>query len=127
MSNISIKLTLSALIHGKKLFPDKNGKMQECLVIPIELNNLFKGEKGIYLDIVAWPYREKQEGKNTHYLRQDFPKEKREKFTEEEKKALPYFGNLIVWSENSNNNSNNEDPYLSAAIPQGTGDDDMPF
>jgi hypothetical protein len=126
MSSISIKVNLTSLIHGKQQVLNKKGEFTECLVIPIAENNLFKGDKGVYLDLIAWPYKEKQEGKDTHYLRQSFSKEMRENFTKEEKEKLPYFGNLNTWHGNSN--ANKEEETFSKPAVQPPGDpDDMPF
>lgn len=72
----------------------------DCLVIPIDQNNLFKEEKGIYLDLIAFEVSTKKEGiKDTHLVKQSLAKEKREAMTEYELKAMPIIGNLAVWAE----------------------------
>ena len=53
MSRISGKLNLLQLHAVRKMISGKAGAV-ECLVIPIEKNRLFIGEKGIYLDLIAF-------------------------------------------------------------------------
>lgn len=100
MSSISIKIDLRQLKHIIQKLKRKDGTEVECLTIPINENNLFKGEKGVYLDLTAFELKNKQPGsKDTHIVKQSFPKEMYDKMSEEEKKALPILGNLIVWEK----------------------------
>jgi hypothetical protein len=99
----------------------KSGEI-ECLVIPIAENNLFRGEKGIYLDLIAFELATKKEGsKDTHLVKQSFSKEVREKFTEEQLKQMPIIGNLSVWGVE---NSQSEPITSSQPIDE---NDDLPF
>lgn len=97
-NNISIKVDLQKLA-GATIMPV--GKNQtECIVIPIEMANLFKGEKGTYIDLTAIPLTNPREGsKDTHLVKQSFGKEKFAAMSEDEKKAIPIMGNAIVWGE----------------------------
>ena len=52
----------------------KSGAVKECLVIPVDDAHLFVGEKGIYLDLVAFEYRNKKQ-EYTHFVKQNFRKE----------------------------------------------------
>jgi hypothetical protein len=71
----------------------------ECLIIPIAKNNLFVGEKGVYLDLVAFDIKEpKPDQKDTHIVKQSLSKELRESMTDEQLKAMPILGNLCVLS-----------------------------
>ena len=92
---ITGKINLLNLIAAKKMIKGAAGEI-ECLVIPIEKNKLFVGEKGIYLDLVAFDIKKQVESKDTHIVKQSFSKEEREKMTEDELKALPILGNLCV-------------------------------
>jgi hypothetical protein len=93
----------------------------ECIVLPIEVNKLFKGEKGIYLDLIAFEIENPKEGsKDTHLVKQSFSKEEREKMTDEQLKALPIIGNLRVW------NGTSESEPASSMSPA-TEDDGLPF
>jgi len=99
MNNISIKINLRQLRHTVKQMTKKDGSKVECLIIPIETNHLFKGEKGVYLDLTAFPLKEAREGsKDTHLVKQTLPKEVYSAMTEEQKKETPIFGNAILWS-----------------------------
>jgi len=99
MSRISGKLNLLQLHAVRKMITGQLGPV-ECLVIPIEKNKLFVGEKGIYLDLIAFELEKKKEdSKDSHLVKQSFSKEKREKMTDAELKALPILGNLQVWSD----------------------------
>lgn len=108
MSNISIKLNLAGLIHGTRIEKGETGK-QECIIIPIEKNNLYKGEKGLYIDLTAIEIKDRSkfsaDQKDTHLVKQNMPKDVYEKMTDEQKKALPILGNAIVWGNNTNESS----------------------
>lgn len=74
---------------------------KQCVCIPIEDNYLFVSAddklkpKAVYADINANQYEDgKSQFGDTHYLRLNVPKDIREKMTEEEKKAIPYLGNM---------------------------------
>ena len=100
MSRISGKLNLLQLHAVRKMITGKLGAV-ECLVIPIEKNKLFVGEKGVYLDLIAFeidPAKRNAESKDTHLVKQSFSKEAREEMGEDELKSLPILGNLQVWS-----------------------------
>jgi hypothetical protein len=99
MSNISGKINLLNLHAVRKMIAGQLGPV-ECLVIPIEKNNLFIGEKGVYLDLIAFEIEKpKADQKDTHLVKQSFSKEVREKMTEEQLKAMPILGNLQVWGK----------------------------
>ena len=93
----------------------------ECLVIPIEKNKLYKSDKGVYLDLIAFEIERPKEGsKDTHIVKQSFSKDVREKMTEDELKALPIIGNLMVWGERM------EAEPISSPVVQAENDD-LPF
>ena len=70
------------------------------IFIPIEDNHLFVSAdeagrtKGAYVDFMAWENQRPSPYGDTHSLRQSYPKEARDRMTEEEQKAVPYFGNM---------------------------------
>ena len=121
MSRILGKLNLAQLKGQVKVMQGQSG-MIECLVLPLVANNLFKGEKGIYLDLIAFEIENKKgDSKDTHLVKQSLSKEIFEKMTDEEKKAMPIIGNLRVW-----------DSTYSEAEPQTnmtaqSESDDLPF
>jgi len=97
-NNISIKLDLQK-IPGAAILPLGKDNT-ECICIPIEFANLYKGTKGIYLDLTAIPLTQpKADSKDTHLVKQSFGKDKFAAMTEEQKKAIPILGNMIVWGE----------------------------
>lgn len=123
MSRISGKLNLLNLHGVVKMIPGKMGPV-ECVVIPLEKNKLFKGEKGIYLDLIAFEiaHDKRREGsKDTHLIKQSFSKEVRESMTEEQIKSLPILGSLQAWDE-----SFTESEPVSSSTTLGE-DDDLPF
>lgn len=120
MGNISIKLNLAGLKHAVRIEKGQSGE-QECIIIPIAKNNLFKGEKGLYLDLTAIEIKDRSkqaaDQKDTHLVKQNLRKELYEKMTEEQRKAMPILGNAVVWSGSS-------EPALNEPTAEG---DDLPF
>lgn len=54
MANYNLKLDLSKLQgFGKITLQGKSGQAKRCVVIPLEDNQIFEGEKGTYLDLVC--------------------------------------------------------------------------
>lgn len=75
MSNLSIKINLSRIpgVMFSKL-TGKSGQKKDCVIIPVEDCHLFVGEKGVYLDLSAYEFRE-QKYADTHMVKQGFSKE----------------------------------------------------
>jgi hypothetical protein len=116
--NISTKINLAGLKHSVRTIKGKSGDL-ECLVIPIIANNLFKGEKGVYLDLTGFEIKNKvNDSKDTHLVKQSLPKEIYEKQTEEEKKAVPILGGHILWAGGSMGDS---------TLNTQAENDDLPF
>ena len=97
MGNISGKLNLTQLKH--KIITSKKGV--ECLILPIDSNLFYRGEKGVYLDLTAFEIREPKEKGDTHLVKQQLPKDVYDKMSDEDKKATPIIGNLKVWGGSS--------------------------
>lgn len=95
MSNLNIKLNLQNLHCVCRYEKGALGPV-ECLIIPLEKNHLFKGEKGVYLDLTAFELKEKKENK-THLIKQQFPKEIFKAMTDEQKKSTPILGDVSTW------------------------------
>lgn len=124
MSNISIKLNLTQFPGTKKTMKRKDGSTVECYVMPIDSNHIFRGEKGLYLELTAIEIKNKVgDSKDTHLIKQNFPKEVYEKMTEEQKKATKIIGNAIVWGRQEPEPA--EAPELQD-LPAGDNDD-LPF
>ena len=119
MGNISIKINLTQFHSVIKPMPTQSGKIVDCVVLPIELNHFFKGEKGVYADLIAFELKQKKEGiKDTHSIKQSFSKDYLEALSQEEKNALPFIGGLVVWDENP---ASEKPPVVQKE------DDDLPF
>ena len=75
MSNLSIKINLTRLpgVIFTKL-TGKSGLQKDCIVIPVEDCHLFVGEKGVYLDLSAYEFKE-QKYSDSHMVKQSFSKE----------------------------------------------------
>lgn len=98
MSNVSAKVNLMNLKVVRKMITGQLGPV-DCIVIPIEANHLFVGEKGIYLDIAGFEIKNPAgDSKDTHLLKQSLPKEIYQAMTDEQKKAQPILGNLRLWT-----------------------------
>lgn len=95
MSNLNIKLNLQNLNCVCRFEKGKSGPV-ECLIIPLAANHLFKGTKGVYLDLTAFELKEKKENK-THLVKQQFPKDVFKAMTDEQKRATPILGDVSVW------------------------------
>lgn len=123
-NNITTKLNLSGLKSVIKPQTRKDGTTTDCLVIPIAENNLFRGEKGVYLDLSHIPLKEpgKDGRKDTHLVKQSLPKEVYDSMSDDERKAMPIIGNSIEWTGGGSNHVGNaEAPEVQAE------DDDLPF
>ena len=91
--NYSISINLSRLAGA--VFTNLKGKTatKRCLVIPIDDAGLYAGEKGIYLDLVAYEQRDAKYG-NTHLVKRSISKAEREAMTEEQRRAVPILGDM---------------------------------
>jgi len=123
--NIGLKLDLSQLKHVIQKKKGKSGDV-ECLVIPIEANNLFKGKEtedgaSVYLDLIAFPLREVKDYA-THLVKQSLPKDVREKMSKEELNDMPILGNL-----KTNIGGGSSAPNNAAAGKVLDESDDLPF
>ena len=97
---ITFKVNLLQYQAALMRIKNKAGIMTECVVIPIDSNHLVKGEKGVYADFAAFEFKnQKVESKDTHLIKQSLPKEWFQAMSDEDKRAMPIFGNLRVWEE----------------------------
>ena len=91
--NYSISINLSRLAGA--VFTNLKGKTatKRCLIIPIDDAGLYAGEKGIYLDLVAYEQRDAKYG-NTHLVKRSISKAEREAMTDEQRRAVPILGDM---------------------------------
>lgn len=103
--NVSVKLNIAGLKHTVQKMKGASGEV-EVLIIPIDANFLYRGEKGLYLDLQLIEVKNKREGsKDTHLIKQSLPKETYAALSEDEKKAQPILGNAIAWGEGGGGSS----------------------
>ena len=92
--NYQVKLNLLKL--DRATVTNIKGKSQtlKCLVVPIgDGTDIVHGEKGAYLDLVAFETANSQFG-DTHCVKVSYPKERRDAMTDEEKRSKPFVGNM---------------------------------
>ena len=94
MSNFGIKIDLLKL-KGAFL---KNIKgttaTKRCLIIPVDdCDGMFLGEKGCYLSMTAIEMQEPRYN-DTHCIKPDIPKERREAMSDEEIRNIPIIGGM---------------------------------
>lgn len=125
--NISIKINLRQLKSHIMPMKGKDG-MINCIVIPIAENSLFVGEKGVYLDMQAWEIKEKKaDRKQTHIIKQSYPKEIFDQLSDAQKQAIPIIGDCILWGGVSEPAPNEFEVSQPEAIPGEPEEDDLPF
>ena len=94
MSNYNIRLDLLRLQGAFTRNLRGKTTTKRCLIIPIDDNpGMFLGEKGCYLNAVAYETQNGQYG-DTHMVKPDLPKEVRERMTEDERRNQPILGNM---------------------------------
>ncbi len=93
MSNFGIKIDFLKLKGAAVTELQTPQGVKRCLVIPVDDNHLFVGQKGCYLDLVAFEMRSPKY-ESTHTLKQSLPKAVREAMPEQERNAQPILGDL---------------------------------
>lgn len=95
MSNFSININLSKLPGAKllRIRKDQNSEPQECIVIPVSDAKLFKGKKGVYMDLIGIKLQNPQY-QQTHFVKQNLDKETYDAMTEDQRKNTPIIGNI---------------------------------
>ena len=94
MAKFTLKLNLLALKNAAVTRLKGAQETKLCLVIPIEDNRLYVGDKGVYLDLTAFELRETSRHGDTHLLKQSLPKQAYKSMSEEERKAQPLLGSM---------------------------------
>jgi hypothetical protein len=118
MSNFNINLNLKALKNTLIVTVPGKTATKQCVAIPITDNDLFVGEKGIYINLSAWESSNLRDGK-THLVKQSFSKKVRETMTDEERKAIPILGDVKPFETTSGS--------VKSEITIIPANDDLPF
>jgi hypothetical protein len=116
----SASLNLTKLKHGIKTFGGK-----KCVVLPVEDNMFFEGEKGgIYVNTNIIVRKDPDQFGQYGFVAQKVPSDVWKAASAEERKAfdLPILGNLVTFEKASNETSGEVD------LPDADdGDDGLPF
>lgn len=128
MESLSISIDLTKLENAVvKPLKGKSG-MIDCVIIPIEQNNIFVSNKGsAYLDLVANKMSSVKYGQ-THIIKRSLPKDVYKSMTKEERIAMPVVGSLkpiFIASNNSDAPQSNDTGSKSNDFS--TNSDDLPF
>lgn len=118
-----LKFKNSCVISVKGKTGEKKG-----VFVPIEDNGLFvttdenNKAKGAYFNFAV--FENKQVGKygDTHMIKQSIGKDARSKMSDEEKRAMPIFGNMKPMEFN-----NSSQTVESPVAPSAQEEDDLPF
>lgn len=125
MANFGIKIDLlkvkGAFVRNLK----GSTATKRCLIIPVdEADGMFLGENGCYLNMTAIELQNPQYN-DTHGIKPELPKEKREQMTEDELKAIPFIGNLRPLKEKPQATMNVTGEVDASQFTENT--DDLPF
>jgi hypothetical protein len=118
MNNLNIKINLRALKNTVIVNVPGKTATKQCIAIPIADNDLFVGEKGIYMSLSAWESSGLKD-KKTHLVKQSFSEDVYKAMTEDERKSIPILGDVKPFEAKSGTVESEVE-----AVPQ---DDDLPF
>lgn len=93
MANFGIKIDLLKLKNSFVTNLKGKAATKRCLVIPIDDAQLFLGEKGIYLNLTGVEMQEVRYD-DTHFVKQQLPKDVYQAMTEEERTKQPILGSM---------------------------------
>lgn len=95
---------------------------KKCIIIPVdECDSIYLGAKGCYLNMTAIEMQNPQYG-DTHCIKGELPREKREAMTDEQRRAIPILGGLRPFQPKQQTQQAGETAQAPAA-----SEDDMPF
>lgn len=140
MANYNFKLDLSKFNgFGKVTLQGKSGLSKRCIVIPIEDNNVFEGEKGTYLDLVCFETPNSEFGSHMVTISKTKEEQEQEKKSGERIRK-PIVGNLKPFGTQAAEEEEYTRPAAPAQAPSGKGkaqstnenfnnqeEDDLPF
>lgn len=123
MANYGIRLDLlklkGAVVRNLKGRTDT----KRCLIVPIdECDGMFLGEKGCYLNLMALEMQNPKY-QDTHCIKPEIPRDKREAMTEEERNAIPIIGGLHAIEQTQNTMQVNS----SIGVESFEQEEDLPF
>ena len=124
--NLFLRFNLTAFKNaGVAKLQGKTG-VKKCVIIPIDDNFVYEGNKGAYVDFIAW-HNEKLNNGDTHLIKQSLPKEVRDKLSEEDRMSLATFGSVRpMQSSEVEQNDTSKEFNNATVVPDGTSSD-LPF
>lgn len=115
MSNYNFKLDLSKFEgFGKVTLTGKSGQAKRCIVIPIEGNSVFEGEKGTYIDLVCFETPNSGYGSHMVTISKTKEEQEQEKATGERVRK-PIVGNLKPFGSQASSGEEYSLPNQAAA------------
>lgn len=114
--NYAVKINLLRFKNACIVSVKGKTATKKGVFIPIEDNHLFISAdedlraKGAYLDAIAWTNQQPGKYGDTHAIRQSLAKEVRDRMTEDEKKEIPFIGNMKPY-EQANASDSISAPY----------------
>lgn len=91
--NYRLKINLKAFRNAAVTEIQGRTGAKRCIVIPLEDNDVFEGEKGAYVELKARTYNEPKYG-NTHFVKLGVSSERYKAMTDEERDTIPFLGNM---------------------------------
>ena len=94
MSGFSVRIDLLKIRGAFTMnIKGRTGKVKPCLILPLDIPCVYRGEKGIYLNADALEMRDSKYG-DSHFLKPNVPREEREGMTAGERDAIPIIGSM---------------------------------
>jgi hypothetical protein len=123
MSNYGIRIDLLKLKGAFMRNLKGSTATKRCLIIPVDdCESIFLGEKGCYLNMTGIEMENPQYN-DTHCIKGDIPKEKREQMTDEQRKNVPILGGMRPLQSRPQ-----QTMQVSGQVPwEQMGGDDLPF
>lgn len=120
MSKLGLKLNLLAFKNAAVLNCKGKTATKRCIVIPVEDNDFYETEKGVYCSLVAFEAT-LSDGKS-HLIKPSIKKEVLDKMTDEQRKAIPIVGDIKPFGVVDASIANPDGISIEAE-----GSDDLPF
>lgn len=123
MANFGIRIDLLKLQGAFMRNLKGTTATKRCLIIPVDdCESIFLGEKGCYLNITAIEMENPQYN-DTHCIKGDIPKERRENMTPEERQSVQILGGMRPLQAKQQPSMN-----VSGEVPwEQMGGDGLPF
>ena len=123
--NLSIKVNLTKIAGAHFItLPGQKGPTK-CIVMPVDDCHLYIGEKGVYLDLTAYQYKD-QKFVDTHFIKPNLPKEVFEAMTKEQQDAIDICGGVKpIQSKQMAAAESSE--FIPPVVEGSEGGSDLPF